>query len=227
MYKTGDLGRWTADGNIEFLGRRDEQVKVRGYRIELGEIENCLQSYPEMEASVAVIVVNKEGENEIAAYVVGKTEFNAVDLRRFLQEKLPVYMLPAHYIQLEQMPLTPSGKTDRRNLPSPSVSSISRKENYIAPRTETEKKVTAIWEETLEKDKIGVTDNFFETGGHSLKVIQLIGRINRSFDLDLSLRVLFDNPTIESLSEEIENRYWASNEIVEVDADNNLENFSI
>ncbi|WP_316634066.1 non-ribosomal peptide synthetase [uncultured Flavobacterium sp.] len=227
MYKTGDLGRWTADGNIDFLGRKDEQVKVRGYRIELGEIESCLQSYPEMETSVVTIVVNKEGENEIAAYVVGKQDFNASDLRKFLQAKLPIYMLPAHYIQLDQLPLTPSGKTDRRNLPSPSISSISRKEHYVAPRTETEKKVAIIWEETLEKDKIGVTDNFFEAGGHSLKVIQLIARINKSFDVDLSLRALFANPTIESLSNEIDNTYWASNEIVEVDADSNLENFSI
>ncbi|QNK61911.1 amino acid adenylation domain-containing protein [Pedobacter sp. PAMC26386] len=227
MYKTGDLGRWCKDGNLEFLGRKDEQVKIRGYRIELGEIENCLQSNPAINAAVVTVVVNSTGENQLIAYLVSEEQFNTGDLRAYLNKTLPVYMLPDYFVQLEQLPLTPNGKIDRKNLPAPHSISISARAEYLAPRNEVEQKIAQIWEEVLGRENIGVKDNFFESGGHSLKVIQLISRISKVFELELNLNVLFNNPTIESLANEIENTYWAGNELLEVDNIDDTENFSI
>jgi surfactin family lipopeptide synthetase A len=227
MYKTGDHGRWLDDGTIEFIGRKDSQIKLRGYRIELAEIENCLQSHPEIDAAVVCLKASKEGEKELVAYLVSAQRFNAADLRTYLNISLPVYMLPDHFVQLEQLPLSPNGKIDRKNLPDPDKLSISSGEDYVTPRNEIEEQLVLIWKDVLGKQKIGVTDNFFLSGGHSLKVIQLMSRISKEFGLDLSPRMLFNNPTIEDFANEIENTYWANSELFEVVNADNTDKFSI
>ncbi|MBO9703699.1 MAG: AMP-binding protein, partial [Sporocytophaga sp.] len=230
MYRSGDIGRWLAEGRMEYLGRKDEQVKIRGYRIETGEIESVLQGHPGIALSAVVAQSSGEGDKELVAYLVGKEQDNTLDvsdIRAYLSAQLPSYQVPSHYMQLEALPLTANGKLDKAQLPSIDGLGTLRSHQYVAPRTQSEKQLAAIWEEILNREQIGVHDDFFDLGGHSLKAIQLMARINKSFDVDLGLPLLFNNPNIESLSNEIDNTYWASNEIVEVDADSNLENFSI
>ncbi len=204
MYKTGDLGKWQNDGNIEFLGRIDDQVKIRGYRIELGEIENTLEKHPQIEAACVLAHKNSDGQNEVVAYFVSEKTVLVAALRKFIGESLPSYMIPAHWVKIDQMPLTPNGKIDKKKLPAPEAQEIASDVEYITPRNEREEKLLAIWQEVLKKDKISVLDNFFELGGNSLKAIQLLSRLTKSFDIELGMRALFTNPTIEKLSNDIE-----------------------
>jgi tyrocidine synthetase III len=195
LYRTGDIARWHSTGDIEYQGRRDNQVKVRGYRIELGEIESSLLSSGLVSQAV-VIVVGEGVEKTLAAYYVAVKEASASLLRSYLQSKLPNYMVPVHYIELRELPLTANGKIDRKALPQPN----QQARHYKAPETETEKRLAAIWTSVLACDQVGLDDNFFETGGSSLKAMQLISRISQELDVKLPFSRIMQYPTIKALA---------------------------
>ncbi|MVT11418.1 non-ribosomal peptide synthetase [Chitinophaga tropicalis] len=201
IYKTGDLARWLPDGNIEFVGRKDEQVKIRGFRIETGEIGNVLQQHPEVEAAVVTVRVNADGEKELIAYLVGRQSLNALDMRSHLSRTLPVYMLPDHYLQLEELPLNASGKVDKKRLPSPEGLELSTGVEYVAPRNEIEEKLVQIWQELLGREKIGIIDNFFEVGGTSMKIVKLSKLASVALDREISVALLFQYANIRDLAD--------------------------
>jgi tyrocidine synthetase-3 len=200
IYRTGDLARWLPDGNVEFLGRQDHQVKIRGFRIELGEIENQILKSGEIKE--AVVVTDGTGENKyLCAYVVTDRELESMvrGLKVFLSGKLPGYMVPAYFVQIERMPLTPGGKIDRKALSAPGIKIGT---GYIEPGSETEKRLVKIWAEVLgiEEDIIGIDNSFLELGGHSLKAAALIRKIHKEFNVSVSLKEIFKALTIRKLS---------------------------
>lgn len=204
LYKTGDLARYLTDGKIEFLGRIDNQVKLRGFRIELGEIEAVLRQHPQVQKTVVILREDQPGNKRLVAYVVSDTKsIDTSELRRFLSEKLPDYMIPSAFVQMEVLPLTPNGKSDRRAFPAPDAS-VDSTATFVLPRTSTEKIIAPIWAEILNLEKLGIYDNFFELGGHSLLATQLISRIRGTFSVDIVLRHLFEFPTVAELAEVIE-----------------------
>ncbi|MEA5617544.1 amino acid adenylation domain-containing protein [Cronbergia sp. UHCC 0137] len=203
LYKTGDRVRYLQDGNIEYLGRLDNQVKIRGYRIELGEIESLLSEYPEIQESVVIASENPSRDKNLVAYIAPKN-VNIPDLRQYLGEKLPLYMIPAHFITLDALPRNPNGKIDRKALPAIDQVSLELAIAYVAPRTPTEQTLAAIWQEILLVEQIGIYDNFFTLGGHSLLGIQLVARINESLQVEVPLKYLFQFPTIASLAAQID-----------------------
>jgi amino acid adenylation domain-containing protein len=206
LYKTGDLARYLPDGNLEFLGRADNQVKWRGYRIELGEIEAALVEHASLRQSAVAMHENVDGEKTLVAYIVshdGATPTTS-ELRMALMKKLPDYMVPALFVSLDQLPLTPSGKVERKSLPAPPRVRPMIERPYVRPRRPIEQIMAEIWAEVLRVDRVGIHDDFFELGGHSLSAIQLISRVRHRFDTELSLRRLFKNPTIAELSRVIE-----------------------
>ncbi|NJC74317.1 amino acid adenylation domain-containing protein, partial [Planosporangium thailandense] len=205
MYRTGDLVRWTADGVLEYLGRTDEQVKIRGYRIEPGEIEAVLLGHPAI-AEAAVVARDDGGHQRLVAYVVpapGQWIPSASVLRELLGGSLPDYMIPTAFVTLAALPLTTSGKLDRRALPAPDLTSIDPG-GYVAPRTDVERVVANIWAEVLGVERVGVTDNFFALGGDSILSIRVIARLRGEFGVALSPRVLFTAPTVAELADAVE-----------------------
>jgi len=206
LYKTGDLARYRPDGNIEFVGRADSQVKIRGFRIELGEIESSLNQHPAVREAVVVAREDNPGESRLVAYVWPDQNScpTSAELRTFLKQRLPDYMVPSAFVFLDSLPLTPNGKIDHRALPAPDESCRKLEETYVAPRTPTEKLLAEIWSGVLKLQKVGIHDNFFDLGGHSLLATQLVGRIRGALQIDLPLRMLFERPTIAGLAEEIE-----------------------
>ncbi|HHJ52795.1 MAG TPA: non-ribosomal peptide synthetase, partial [Caldithrix abyssi] len=202
LYRTGDLVRYKPDGNIEFLGRIDYQVKVRGFRIELGEIEANLNEYPGVRDVAVLAREDQPGQKQLVAYLVADEENkpSPAELRDHLKERLPDYMIPAAYVFLDAMPLTPNGKVDRRRLPAPDMEAAVLRREYVAPRNETEEKLTAIVAQLLNLEKVGVYDNFFELGGHSLLATQFISRVKEEFEVELPLITLFEKPTIEQMA---------------------------
>ncbi|MGA3164142.1 MAG: amino acid adenylation domain-containing protein [Verrucomicrobiota bacterium] len=206
MYKTGDLACYRPDGNIEFLGRADHQVKIRGFRIELGEIEAVLGQHPAVREAVVVAREDSPGEKRLVAYVVAEREPlpTTTDLRNFLKEKLPEYMVPAVFVLLDALPLMPNGKIDRRALPSPDRSRPELDKAFVAPRTPTEELLAEIWAQLLDLERVGVHDNFFDLGGHSLLATQLVSRMREAFQVEIPLRRLFEVPTVAGLAESIE-----------------------
>ncbi len=209
LYKTGDLARYLSDGNIEFLGRIDHQVKIRGFRIELGEIEAVLSQHPEVRETVVIAREDQPGNKRLVAYVVSNQESpTASELRRFLKEKLPDYMVPSAFVMLDALPLTPNGKVDRRALPAPDTG-LSQETSFVPPRTTTEKVIAEIWAEVLGLKLVGIHDNFFELGGHSLLVTQVISRLRSAFEVELPLRCLFEFPTIAGVAEAIDTIFQA------------------
>jgi amino acid adenylation domain-containing protein len=207
IYKTGDLGRYGRDGKIEYLGRRDHQVKIRGYRIELGEIETALL---EQEAiREAVVVVTGEGEDKaLAAYLVsaGGERLRMSELKRSLRERVPDYMLPGVFVQMERLPLTPNGKLDRQSLPSPRQAREDGESESEEPRTAVEEMVAGIYKEVLKQERVGRGDNFFEIGGHSLLATQVISRVREVFGVEIGVRSVFEEGTVEGLSRKVEER---------------------
>ena len=202
LYRTGDLVRSLPDGNLLYVGRSDQQVKIRGYRIEPGEIEHVLLQHPCITESVVLAREDASGEKYLVAYIVSaRAELSLIELRQFLSERLPAYMLPASYVLLEQFPLTTSGKINRRALPAPEGDQQAGTSTYVPPRTPFEEILVGIWCNVLQKERIGIEDNFFEVGGHSLRAIQLAARIQDIFPLELPLKHLFAYPTIASLAE--------------------------
>jgi acyl carrier protein len=202
MYKTGDLGRWTDDGIVEFLGRNDFQVKVRGYRIELGEVECALMSLDGVSQSVVVAREDRPGDVRLVAYCTGTRALEAQILRAQLLELLPEYMVPAAYVQLKSLPLVVNGKIDRKRLPTPESDAYPLR-RYESPQGEVEETLAQIWVELLKLDRVGRHDNFFELGGHSLFAVQLISRIRKCFSVSMALSQLFACPTIASLADRV------------------------
>jgi amino acid adenylation domain-containing protein len=204
FYRSGDLVRWLPDGNVEFLGRMDHQVKIRGYRIELGEIESQLLKHDEIKEAVVAVKEGKTGgtggDKCLCAYIVSDTKIDISELIKHLSRELPDYMIPSYFEQLKEIPLTSSGKIDRRALPSPDVKSV---EEYVAPRNQIEEKLVEIWSEVLamEKEKIGIDDNFFQLGGHSLNAIVAVSKIHKEVDIKLPFPEFFRISTIRGLSE--------------------------
>ncbi|MBW4497711.1 MAG: amino acid adenylation domain-containing protein [Oscillatoria princeps RMCB-10] len=206
LYKTGDKARYLPDGNIEFLGRIDNQVKIRGFRIELGEIESLLVQHPDVRSAVVIAREDTPGDKRLVAYVVPKQEPAPTwsDLRRFLFEQLPEYMVPATFVILEALPLTVNGKVDRRALPAPEFKP-ELQWSLVAPRTPIEEMLASIWADVLRIELVGVHHNFFELGGHSLLTIQVISRVRDILAVELPLRNFFEAPTIAEFAELIEN----------------------
>ena len=200
LYRTGDLGRLLPDGNIEFLGRRDTQVKIRGYRVELGEIETALKTHPAVETAV-VIAWTFTGAGELVAYVVPRAGFEPRELRRFLASKLPGYMVPSRWIRIATLPLSLSGKVALDALPDPgAMEDIRLERGSSAPRTPLEKTLAGIWEEVLEVAGFGVEDDFFEIGGHSLKAVRVLSRIQRRLGVRVEMADFFAHPTVAGLA---------------------------
>ncbi len=205
MYRTGDRVRWRADGSLAFMGRLDGQVKLRGYRIELGEVESELRRHPGVAAAAAVLRPDEPGGPALVGYVVAKegVEVTAAALRAHLRERLPEYMVPAAIVALDEMPLTGSGKVDRRALPAPAGTEEPADE-MVAPRNVVEDMVAEIWAEVLRRERTGVTQNFFELGGHSLLATQVLVRIREVFEVEVAIRVFFQHPTIAGLAAAVE-----------------------
>ncbi len=221
LYKTGDLARYLPDGNIEFIGRTDDQVKVRGFRIELGEIESALGQHPALREAVVIAREDQRGDRRLAAYVVpsderqmtnGERETSVTrpssfvgELRAFLREHLPEYMLPSVFVTMEALPRLPNGKVDRRTLPAPRGAFPELETAYyVAPRTPTEELLAGIWAHVLGVEQVGVHDNFFDLGGHSLLATLLISRLREAFGVELPLRSLFESPTVAGLASHVE-----------------------
>ncbi len=201
LYRTGDLVRYRADGNIEFVGRQDQQVKIRGFRIELGEIEAVLSQHSTVQQAMVTAREDAAQGKQLVAYVVGPTaEHTEVELRAYLQKQLPDYMIPAHFVLLEYLPLSPNGKIDRHALPAPDKQRRTFSSSFVAPQTASEEKVCEIWCEILGLSEIGIHDNFFEIGGHSLALTQIAARLCNVFKVDIPLITLFDRPTIGEIA---------------------------
>jgi acyl-CoA synthetase (AMP-forming)/AMP-acid ligase II len=215
LYRTGDLARYRPDASIEFVGRLDDQVKIRGFRIEPAEVLTKLIEHPIVQDAVVISREDIPGNIYLAAYIVAQGEHNTIrnELRNFLQQNLPDYMIPAAIVVLEALPKTPSGKLDRHALPLPDRERAKPENTFVAARTLSEELLVDIWLEVLGVEQIGIYDNFFELGGHSMLAIQLMARVQNAFQIELSLRLFFEKPTIaetalaidDLLLEEIEN----------------------
>lgn len=207
FYKTGDLARYLPGGTIDFLGRGDSQVKIRGFRIELGEIQSVLLTHPALQEAV-VVVYGEDANQQLAAYLVSKPQQtipSVSELRSFLSEKLPAFMVPSVFVTLEKMPLTQNGKIDRRALPPPTKAGATSSHEFVAPRNQTEGVVAAIWSNLLDVERVGVCDNFFDLGGHSLLATRFVSRLRESLQVELPLKAVFLFPTIAELAPRIDN----------------------
>ena len=202
LYRTGDLARFLSDGNVEYLSRTDDQVKVRGFRIELGEIEAALAGHPAVREAVVVVRAGGGGDKRLASYVVpaDSSKPTVSELRAFLKERLPEYMIPSSYTMLESMPLTPSGKVDRKALPQADVSRPELEAGYVTPQTEAQQSVAAIWQEVLGLEQVGLYDNFFDLGGHSLLLAQVLAKLREVFPQEITMLDLFRHTTVDALT---------------------------
>jgi acyl carrier protein len=202
MYRTGDLARFLPDGRIDFLGRMDHQVKIRGYRIEPGEIEAALNEYPSVKTCVVIARADADDDRRLVAYIVARDgeKPGQLELRSFLRTRLLEQMVPSAFVLLDEMPLTPNGKINRRALPAPDVSRPEIEQRYVAPRNNIEAALVELWQEVLDINQIGVSDNFFDLGGHSLKATSLLSKVRRIFRTELPLSVVFQATTVESLA---------------------------
>ena len=202
LYKTGDLARCLPNGNIEFIGRLDQQVKIRGFRIELGEIEAVLGQHPAVQETVVMAGEDVHGDKRLVGYVVSRKEQTptVTELRGFLRSKLPEHMVPSVFVFLDVLPLTPHGKVDRQALPPAAGTRPDLEKAFMAPRTPVEKALSGIWAQILGLEQLGINDNFFEIGGHSLSATRVISLARKAFEMELPLRTLFEKPTIEELA---------------------------
>ncbi|MEH2352494.1 non-ribosomal peptide synthetase [Nostoc sp.] len=214
LYKTGDLARYLPDGHIEYLGRIDYQVKLRGFRIELGEIETALLQHPEVKEAVVIVREDIPNETSLVGYIVAETGQDSLQvisqLRRFLKQQLPDFMVPTIFMALEAMPLTPNGKVDRKALPKPDASRPELEANYLAPRTPIEQQIADIWAQVLNVQQVGIKDNFFELGGYSLLGIQVVSRMRQALQAEILMSNLFELPTVADLAERVETLRWAT-----------------
>jgi amino acid adenylation domain-containing protein len=203
LYRTGDLARYLPDGNIEFCGRIDHQVKLHGYRVELGEIEAALREQDEVQDAVVLLREDSSGDKQLVAYVAAQLA-NAATLREYLQRRLPEYMVPSAFVLMEKLPLTANGKIDRQALAALSFESPKPARDFVAPRTPTEKALTAIWSQLLKVQHIGINDDVFDLGAHSLVAMKALTQIRDVFQVSLALRNLFEHPTVAGLAEMID-----------------------
>ncbi|WP_051250929.1 amino acid adenylation domain-containing protein [Paenibacillus harenae] len=206
MYRTGDLARWQPDGSIEYLGRIDHQVKIRGFRIELGEIETAMLQKSSVDEAIVLALTDERGDAYLCAFYTAQISLDPAGMREHLEAKLPGYMLPARFIPLERMPLTANGKIDRRALHETAGTIFADGTLHIAPRTETEEKLAGLWSELLGAKRIGIHDDFFKLGGHSLKAMSLISKIIQVFGVKLELSSLFERSTLEALAAAIDRK---------------------
>jgi amino acid adenylation domain-containing protein len=205
LYRTGDRARWLADGTIDFLGRTDRQIKIRGFRIEPGEIETVLERRPAIRAAAVVDRLDARGETRLVAYIDADGPVpDIADLRAFLSEHVPNYMVPSAFVNVEELPLTPNGKVDRDALPEPQWDQESPFEEFVAPRSDSERGIAEIWSKVLSVQDIGVHDNFFALGGHSLLAMKVISRVQDELGAKLTLRAIFDAPTVLELAAEVD-----------------------
>ncbi|MHC5933218.1 non-ribosomal peptide synthetase [Nostoc sp.] len=213
LYKTGDLVVYRLDGNLEFLGRIDHQVKVRGFRIELGEIEGLLRQHPRVRETVVMAREDVPGDQRLVAYVLSEPDATPIpsELRSYLKQHLPEYMLPSAFVLMDALPLTTNGKVDRRALPAPDQTRPELQETFVAPSTPIQQMLAGIWAQILGLEKVGIHDDFFELGGHSLLATQVISQIRKVFQQELPLRCLFEQPTIARLAKGIEKATKAGN----------------
>jgi amino acid adenylation domain-containing protein len=208
LYRTGDLARFRADGNVEFLGRVDEQVKIRGFRIEVGEVETVLAQHAGVRESVVIAREDERGSNRLIAYVVANNgDLQAAELRSYLKERLAEYMVPSSFVVLDALPRTPNGKVDRRALPNADVALADDREVYIAPRSAMETAITNIWQELLKVEKVGVNDNFFGLGGHSLLLVHAQSKVTEALRVKLSMVEMFKYPTVSALAEHLSQQH--------------------
>jgi amino acid adenylation domain-containing protein len=212
LYRTGDLVRYLPDGNIEFLGRIDHQVKIRGFRVELGEIESVLQRHPAVREVAVLAREDVPGDKRLVAYLVAENPPADLvgQLRSHLRASLPEHMVPAHFVTLEALPLTPNGKVDRKALPAPSVGDEAPHTGAVAPRTAIEEMVMGVFRGVLERADFGVLDSFFDLGGHSLMAARLMARLQTASGIDVSLRNLFESPTVAGMAEAIDALSWSA-----------------
>lgn len=210
VYKTGDIGRWLPDRNVEFLGRDDDQIKIRGFRVELAEIEQAVQDYHNIDTAV-VIADNQSGDIQLKGYFVSPEIIDIHDLRQYLKNNLPFYMIPVFLFQVPKMPLTISGKVNKKELQlMVNEHEYEAEEEYIPPATTTQQQLVDMWKQLLERNKVGIYNSFFDLGGHSLKAMKLAGKINEIFEVEISLESLFANPTIAYMAREIDQINWAT-----------------
>jgi acyl-coenzyme A synthetase/AMP-(fatty) acid ligase len=223
LYKTGDLVRYRPDGHLEFLGRIDQQVKLRGFRIELGEIEAMLSQHPAVRESVVLAREDRPGDMRLVAYIVetpsdrgaearqGEVSRQLVPgLRSFLQERLPAYMVPAAFVLLEALPLTPNGKVDRQALPAPDPRRPELEGRFVAPQTEVERTIAAVWQEVLGVAKVGIHDNFFDLGGHSLLLVRLQSKLRDVLPTEVAIIDLLRYPTVSALAQALSSEAGAA-----------------
>jgi amino acid adenylation domain-containing protein len=202
IYRTGDIARWLSDGNLEFIGRKDHQVKIKGFRIELGELENILLNHKDIKEVAVVVREDPGGDKYLCACIVAEKPLSEFEVRENLSRQLPIYMIPSYFVQLEKMPLIPNGKLNRKVL---EVMDLKRNvhTDYEAPRNEKEKLLSEIWSEILEVENVGINHNFFQLGGHSLKAVYIISRVNKELLTSLPVSIIFEKPTIAELMESL------------------------
>jgi len=211
MYGTGDLVKYLPGGDIEFIGRVDEQVKIRGYRIEPGEIASVLEQSELVKQAVVLAREDNQGNKRLIGYVIAEGRFDKEGITSYLKEHLPEYMIPAILMELESLPLTANGKIDRKALPDPDfIEQLSNQ--YVAPRTENERKMAAIWQEVLDVERVGVHDDFFKLGGHSLLAVRVIYYIERNLLISIPINVIFELTTISELVQYLEVQYNGNGE---------------
>jgi acyl carrier protein len=197
LYRTGDLARWRSDGNLELIGRRDFQVKIRGFRVELNDVEAAIMHHKYVKKCAVTVIEPDTPHRRLAAYIVtGEEALSIAELRDFLRQRLPGYMVPADFMLLPVLPLTPTGKIDRKQLPAPPSMRPELTVSYVAPQTHIEQTLAEIWAEMLGREKIGVHDNFFDLGGHSLLATQVVSRIRNRLKVEFAQRSFFESPTI-------------------------------
>jgi acyl carrier protein len=205
LYRTGDRARHLPDGHVEFLGRGDQQVKIRGFRIELQAIEAALREHPLVRQAVALVSEATPGMKQLVAYVVPEagSALDIADLRGHMKKLLPTHMLPASFVVLDELPLAPNGKLDRAALPDKHAAAPLAEDEYVAPQSEVERTIKAIWQETLQVDRVGTHDNFFDVGGHSFVMLQIQSKLQAAFHKTISIIEMFEHPTISSLAKHL------------------------
>lgn len=218
IYKTGDEVRFLSNGNIEYRKRLDTQVKVRGFRIELGEIETALSRHQAIQQNAVIIRDDSRGDKELVAYIVtqGSVSITANEMRDRLKDSLPEYMVPSRFVLLDKLPMTPNGKIDRKAMPDPALGTMAEEDDYAEPRTELEKRLSSLWSELLDREKVGINSNFFDLGGHSLLVTRMWASLKKELQVSLALRDVFDAPTISQLAQVIESLQGNKEEVISI-----------
>ena len=210
LYRTGDRARYESEGDLEFMGRVDGQVKVRGFRIEPGEVETALRAHPSVREAVVVLRGDEPHQRLVAYFVASQDGAPAAgDLRALLKKTLPEFMIPSKFVELARLPLTPSGKVDRQALPEADTDGSGLEREYVAPQDIMEIKLARLWEEVLDVERVGTRDDFFELGGHSLLAVRLLSQIEKAFDRQLPLAVIFDAPTVGQLAALLREEGWS------------------